>query len=421
MFHKLRLQLTVTNASIILILFSILIAGTYFFSHGEFIRRSDEIAIRMISDIKSGLIPDIEFKKKLPTVKNVPQQSEEPLGPTFFFAKTSINGLVTFQSSNLPVEPDELKKLIISASDSNKQKGSIMLGEREYRFFKSPVDYNSDTVFLFQDFTKENNLLRIQLTALIATGLICLILSFFSSLFMANRAIAPIQKSWQQQRDFLSDASHELRTPLTIIQTNLEVVLNSPEDTVASQIKWLQNIQGECTQMTKLVDSLLFLARTDANQYAFEQQTFSLANALIEAVGPFNPIAAAKGLLLDIDIPRKDDAVICGDEMRIRQVINILMDNAIRHTNIGDQISVRLSQSHCKSLITVTDSGEGIEAGHLDKIFDRFYQVDKSRAKGGAGLGLSIAKNIVESHNGIIQVHSVYGFGTTFTVQLPCE
>lgn len=169
--------------------------------------------------------------------------------------------------------------------------------------------------------------------------------------------------------------------------------------------------------MHKIVDSLLFLARADSNQQLLDKQLFSLNAALIRAVDPFEPLAAAKGITLEV---LAKTALSCyGDEMRLKQVICILLDNAIRHTPRGGKISIQLSQLNQETVLTVTDSGEGIEAKHLDKIFDRFYQVDNSRSKGGSGLGLAIAKLIVESHNGYIQVHSSPGAGTTFIVHLP--
>jgi signal transduction histidine kinase len=128
-------------------------------------------------------------------------------------------------------------------------------------------------------------------------------------------------------------------------------------------------------------------------------------------------LASAKGLSLEIAActPVKG----YGDEGRLKQVIAILLDNAIRHTPAGGKVAVSLSATDNKAVVAVADTGEGIEAEYLDKIFDRFFQVDKARAKGGAGLGLAIAKWIVESHGGVLAVTSIPGAGTTFTITLP--
>jgi signal transduction histidine kinase len=246
-----------------------------------------------------------------------------------------------------------------------------------------------------------------------------LFLTTAGSLFMAKRAIAPIQNAWQQQKNFLADASHQLRTPLAIIQTNLEVVLSNPQETVASQMDWLNNVQEELQQMTGLVSSLLFLARLDSGQWTMEKTHFWLDKVVIHLSEVFRPAAAIKSINLDTSITGQ---VICyGDESNIRQVIEILLDNAIRHTPANGKISLNLQQSEKKILLTITDNGEGIAPEHLSKIFDRFYQVDDSPSKGKAGLGLSIAKSIINNHGGTLLVTSILGKGTTFTIELPLE
>ena len=234
---------------------------------------------------------------------------------------------------------------------------------------------------------------------------------------MANRAMIPIQKAWQQQKDFLADASHELRTPLTVIRTNLDVVRGSPEDTVLSQSKWLDNIQEETVSMAKLVDSLLFLARVDSQQPLLHKRFFFFDKALAEAVIPFEPVAGAKGVLLKVasDAPVGYD----GDEARIKQLVGILLDNAIRHTPSGGAVSVSLLKIDAKIMLSVVDTGEGIKAAALEKIFDRFFQVDNSRSSGSSGLGLAIAKVIAESHGGKISVSSAPGEGATFIAEFP--
>ncbi|EGO62561.1 sensor histidine kinase [Acetonema longum] len=272
-------------------------------------------------------------------------------------------------------------------------------------------------LIIFEDITREQNTLHILIATLSATGVVCLALSLFGSLFMANRAMVPIQTAWQQQKDFLADASHELRTPLAIIQTNLEVVRENQTATVSSQDNWLRNIQEETACMTKLVKSLLFLAQADSRQQLLVRNDFSLNQMVTAAAEAFQPLAASQGITLNVSV--EAGIRYYGDEAKIRQLIGILLDNAIRHTPPDGKIRVQLEQSKSAAALSVADSGEGISSEHLDKIFERFYQVDKSRAKGGAGLGLSIAKWIVESHRGTIRVASEPGAGTTFSVFLP--
>lgn len=425
MFYKLRLKLTLINVSIILLLFLLLTAGTYYYSRGEIVRRSEAISNRLLANIQTGIIHDLPLRNGPPvppmlTGPSSPRRDippDVPPGPNFFFVKTTSSGEILSHSSNLPLIAAELTLLVKDALRENKLQGTVYIGKSEYPYQRALLEQEAGFIILFQDFTRENDLLRIQLTALTFTGLICLILSFFGSFFMAHRAMIPIQTAWRQQKDFLSDASHELRTPLTVIQTNLDVVMTNHTETVASQTKWLNNIQEESVNMTKIVDSLLFLARADSNQQLLDMQLFSLNHALVQAATPFEPLAAAKDIT--IELSAKTALTSYGDEMRIKQVICILIDNAIRHTSSGGKISIQLSQVNKETLLTVTDSGEGIEAKHIDKIFDRFYQVDTSRSKGGSGLGLAIAKLIIENHHGYIKVSSCPGAGTTFIIHLP--
>jgi two-component system, OmpR family, sensor histidine kinase CiaH len=442
MFHKLRLKLTLVNASIILILFILLIGGAYWFSQFDMNRHADFMTRRIMSDIQSGRIKDIPqrpskgFEFPEGTQEGPPPGPPGPppllgpllgliLGPqpglshgqNLFFVRTSSSGDIIFQSSSQQLSQERLAVLTTTILHIAALQGTITFDQIPYSYLKSSLNDGTDTLILFRDLSPDINMRRILLTALIVVGAVCLLLSFGASFFMANWAMIPIQKTWQQQKNFLSDASHELRTPLTIIQTNLDIVRRSPDETVSCLSKWVDNIQEECIYMAKLVDSLLFLARTDSQQKTLDKQLFIFNSALMQAVVPFETVAAEKELSLEVS---EDVLIQCyGDEARIRQVIGILLDNAIRHTSVGGKIFVSLVQVDTKALLTVADSGEGIESQYLEKIFDRFYQVDSSRSRGGAGLGLALAKEIIESHGGVINVSSIPGTGTTFRIWLP--
>lgn len=353
-----------------------------------------------------------------------PPEPGAPLGPpgpagmSLFFVKTDVSGRIIFQSSDQPLEADQLALLVRQAIRRDNPVGTVSFEHGDFIYYKTMLQDGPGILLVFEDIQQQEHLLRTLVLALIAAGLVCLILSLLASVYMANRALIPVRQAWQQQKDFLADASHELRTPLAVIQTNLEIVMNSPDETVASQLKWLTNIKEESDHTAKLVNSLLFLARADSRQQQLARELFTLNRTAVSAAEPFAGVAVAKGLgfkLLVVD----SNIVICGDEDRIRQVIAILLDNAFRHTPQGGSVSLQLARSDNKAVLTVADTGEGITARHLDKIFDRFYQVDGSRFKGGAGLGLAIAKWIVDNHGGRIQVASIPGKGTTFTIDLP--
>lgn len=422
MFYKLRLKLTLINSAVIFLLFVLLISGSYYFSHREAVRHAETFAHRLMHDIKTGIIVDLPFRPTPERHETFPTPNPHPLPPpppgaNFFFVKTSKDAEISFQSSNQVLSSTTLQLLVEHALQDKETQGVLAAESSKYFFLKAQNDRTDDIIILFHDFTQENNMLDILLTVLIVVGLICLALSFIGSFFMANRALVPVQTAWQQQKDFLSDASHELRTPLAVMQTNLDIVLENKTESITSQLHWLQNIQEEVTQMTNLVDSLLFLARADSNQQLINKQLFSFTSTAERTLRPFKPVAAEKGIALELrfDAPIRYN----GDECRIKQVITILLDNAIRHTPAGGKISLEISQTVTSIFLIVSDSGEGIPAEVLDKIFDRFYQVDKARANGGAGLGLAIAKWIVKAHAGTIKAASTPKIGTTFTIELP--
>ena len=251
-------------------------------------------------------------------------------------------------------------------------------------------------------------------TLLLAIGMV-----FVGSWLLSKAAIQPIQAAWQKQLDFTADASHELRTPIAVIQTNLELVMDSREESVESQMKWLKNIEAENKRMARLVEDLLTLSRADTSQQTLEAETFMLDEAILEALVPFEPIADKKSIDLEVSINNK--TAFHGDRKRIKQLIVILMDNALSYTEGPGTVTVSLSRTKTELNLMVSDTGHGMEKEHLDKIFDRFYRVTKTRNlnQDGSGLGLSIAKWIVQEHGGTIQATSTPGAGTSFSVLLP--
>jgi len=236
---------------------------------------------------------------------------------------------------------------------------------------------------------------------------------------MAERALVPIRLSWQRQRDFVADASHELRTPLAVMQTNLELVLGNPDETIESQSRWLNNIHAEGQRMAKLVDDLLLLARADSSQELMEMQYFPLHLALKDALQPFEAVAVSSGIELETSL--ESEITFYGDEARLKQLAVILVDNAIKYTPPGGRVNIELKDQERNVEIVVSDTGEGIEQKYLKRVFERFYRVDKARSRqtGGNGLGLAIAQWITTEHQGSIKISSGPGKGTTFRVILP--
>lgn len=439
MFNKLRMKITLINTAVTFFLFVILIGVATYYLQLDLAHRAEFFAEHFLHKVEDGNITDVnEVDREPPSPPffppwgvplpppKPPQDLEHegmpappPGGFHFFFVKTTASGDLSFYSANTNafLTKDSLNVLTQAALAAAPLKGHITVGQATYFYLKAAGDAQEPNIIVFRDLSQEIHLYQRLWTILLLVGAGCTLLAFGTSFFMANRAIQPIRRAWQQQRDFLSDASHELRTPLTILQTNLDIVQLNPESTVASQKKWLDHIQEEQIAMTQLVDSLLFLARADAKQQMLIKNTFDLSKTVQKIGESFQILAQKKGIIFQIE--NEVELMFYGDQMRVGQALGILLDNAIRHTEAGGEVSVTLARHNASAVITVNDSGEGIEKDDLNKIFDRFYQVDRSRHKGGCGLGLAIAKWISENHDGEILVESQVGVGSRFTLRFP--
>jgi two-component system OmpR family sensor kinase len=235
-----------------------------------------------------------------------------------------------------------------------------------------------------------------------------------------NELLARLDRSFERMRDFMADASHELRTPLSIIRGEAEVALSHNRQP-AEYRESLAIIQDEAGRMTRLVEDLLNLARADAGHDRLQTEELYFNDLVEECSRSAQAQARQKGVHLVTSV--NSDVPFRGDARLLRRLISNLLDNAIRYTPSGGQVDARLENSGGEARLTITDTGVGIPAESLDKIFERFYRVDKSRsrAEGGFGLGLSIVKWIVDAHRGRIEVVSRPGEGSVFTVLMPMQ
>lgn len=415
MFNKLRLKLTLINVSIILTLFILLLSCTYILYDYGITQGSYHIMERISLQLKSGERTEIPAprKQKTPTIPGF----LPPPHPYFFFMKLTASGQIFETSSPLPLERKQLPDFLKEITDRQEKNGKFTFQGTDFIYVITPLE-NGQTLVLCNDLTQQNDILASQLAILLGVGFLCALLSFAASYILAAHAIRPIRRAHDQQKHFVSDASHELRTPLAILQTNLDILKSAPEkESIAENRKWIDNIQEETSRMTHLINDLLFLARADANQQDMKREPLDLAIVILQVQSSFEVLAAQKQVLLSVKlIP---DAIVNGDASRLLQTLTILLDNALRHTETGGQVEIRLKRTPGKLSLEVMDSGEGIPPEHLPKIFERFYQVDASRHKGGAGLGLSLAKWIITQHGGTISISSLPQKGTTVTIVLP--
>jgi two-component system sensor histidine kinase CiaH len=429
------MQFILTNLAIITVLFGALTLGAYILLEIKMLNQAEFFAKNMAAGINAGMtlpegvydnrskgpsfsgIPEDNLRERSPFPPPGPMRDHGPQESFFFFIKVDSDGNVVDHSIRFPVRTTQINQVARQMVQTAKPSGVVRQFRSKYFYYKTALRNKAGTLVIFQDLRRDQQNQRSMVVSLVIIGCICLVLAFFGSVCMASRAVEPIQKAWGQQKDFLADASHELRNPLAVIQTNLEVIVDNQDETVAEQREWLGNIQDELRQMTGLVAALLFLARIDSHQRVLDKKRFDLGALLVRVCEAFKPVTAVKNISLAIIIA--EQVAVYGDEAAFRQVAENLLDNAVRHTPSDGTITLKLEQTAKKIVLTVADTGEGIAAEYLPKIFDRFFQVDSARAKGKSGLGLAIVKSIVENHEGTIQAASQPGVGTTFTIYLP--
>lgn len=236
---------------------------------------------------------------------------------------------------------------------------------------------------------------------------------------LSRWVVKPVERAWNQQRQFIADASHELKTPLSVIRANDSLIMADPTATVASQMQWIESTETEATIMQDLVNDMLFLAKSENTQSEVVKSVVDFSTVVQGAELQFESVAFERGVLIESSIA--EGIQITGEEKSLNRLVGTLMDNACKYAQEGGRVAVKLKRvaSHCA--LSVTNTGDPIPAEDLPHVFDRFYRSDKARTReqGGFGLGLAIAKSIVEEHRGNIEVTSSQGEGTTFTVTLP--
>jgi signal transduction histidine kinase len=270
----------------------------------------------------------------------------------------------------------------------------------------------------FMDVTAQQEILSNLIYTFSAVALVMLGVIYLASRYFADRSIAPVREAFDKQKQFIADASHELKTPLAVIHTNADVLLASGEDTIREQAKWLHRIKSETERMKSLTNDLLYLTEMDDARTRVIHTPFDLSEAIDVVILTMEAVIFEKDLTLEYDI--EPGLKMTGSREQIKQVAMILLDNAVKYTNPKGAIGVALKRVHGDIELSIANTGPGIPAEHLGKIFDRFYRVDPSRSRqsGGHGLGLAIAKSIVEQHRGKIYARSAPNENTTFYVQL---
>jgi two-component system, OmpR family, sensor kinase len=458
---SLRLRLTLlvgllTGAAVLLFAVTF-----YLVLHSNLLQEVDTRLHERAQLVAGALRSNGEHLDQTPDLPALPPLAEFD-APGIYVELIDTDGVVRVASPNLasdrlPVDPG----LVAAALAGNSPPRTVTAGgDEEVRLFAVPVALNAtpDTILLVAESMEplERTLDQARVL-LLACGLVGLVLSTTIAALLTGGALAPaarltraaariaatgrceervpdparadeigqlavtineliatVERTIGQQRQFLADTSHELRSPLTVILANLNLMrrdLDAGERAIS-----LEEATVEAQRMRRLVNDLLLLAQADAAQVIaqadvrFDRLVVDLASAAARQAPEYD-------IKTDVDGP----VVVLGDRERLTQLVRNLLENAILHTPPGTHVELSLDRSDTHARLSVADSGPGIGAKHLPRIWDRFYRVDKarSRAQGGTGLGLAIVKYITEAHGGKADVTSVEGIGSTFTITLP--
>ena len=343
----------------------------------------------------------------------------------FFYVFNENKQLVNFERASFKLEPfiksvienwniEEGRVEVFSHSNELGQLTTVMMTSKKI------IDGESlQTLYVGKDVTALYSGLRKATYAQVVLGFMALLIASAIGYYMAGKALIPLKEAYDKQKQFAADASHELRTPLAVLMSSAELLLADPSIKNPFLRQVLEDVKSEVKKMTNLVSDLLMVARSDNNALKVKIQRLDLAEILEQVVRTMKPLAEKKNIKLIGENFSK--TLINADEQKIKQLAIILVDNAIKYTLEGGSVLVEMENSNNnRAVFSVMDSGIGIAPEDLDKVFERFYRVDKARSRemGGNGLGLAIASEIVKIHEGKISVASKLGEGTKFTVEL---
>ncbi len=326
---------------------------------------------------------------------------------TFYSVVVSGDGTVvaTDIADGKIYDEDTIEKYAVDILKKGKSRGTK--GSLMYLVTKR----NEYSLVAFMDNTVMQESMTTLFRYTLVFGSVALVLLFFLAVYLAKRIVKPLEESYQKQKQFISDAGHELKTPVSVVNANAELLSREIGDN-----KWLSNIQYENERMGKLVGQLLELARTES--VTPERKEVDFSRLVIGGALPFESVAFENGLALNTDIA--ENVRVNGNEGQLSQLVAILIDNAIRHSKNGNEITVKLSENKGYAVFCVENYGDSILQGESDRLFERFYRADEARNGDSKhyGLGLAIAKAITEAHHGKIDV-SCYDGKVCFNVRIP--
>ena len=336
-----------------------------------------------------------------------PFTAETPFSTRFFVLRYTDDGTLTQADlkSIASVTEDDTQAYLAAALAHGAGYGYC----GSYRYFVAQED--GENIAIFLDCYHELRAMRVVLVWSLLADAACILLVFLLVVLLSRRAIDPVVRSVQQQKQFITDASHELKTPITVIATSLKVL-----EMETGKQKWIDKAMAQTEKLTSLVNSLVTLSRMDEEDSPLRMEDFPVSDAVRETAESFVDFAASKGHELRLSIT--DGLTYRGDEYAVRQLVSILLDNAVKYALPDSPIEFSLEKAKRGVVLRSSNACEDVAPENAQKLFDRFYRADQSRSSGsGFGIGLSIARSIAEGHHGSIRAIVDDG-KITFTAEL---
>lgn len=393
MLKRLRIKFVIVVMSVVTVLFAVIFAGVLHFTKRNMERESVQMMRSMAFGPMNVSAAPIE----------VPADSKKKMRLPFFTLNIDESGGINAFGGGFYDLTDTklLQKLADAVDEQGKEVGVISEYDLRYIVTKQP---NGKTI-VFADISSERTMISGLIRNCIIVGLIGYAVFFIISLQLARWMTKPVEKTMNEQKQFIADASHELKTPLTVIMTNAEM-FDDKSYTEDERGVFAKNILSTSKRMRGLVESLLELARMDNKTSVSEMKPLDLSKLVSDSILPFEPLFFEKEMELASSI--EPDISIEGDKDKLRQVISILLDNALKYYDPAYIVNVRLARKGTSALLSVSGNGEPLSKEECQNIFKRFYRVNKARSDSGSfGLGLSIAESIINEHGGRIWAESI--------------
>ncbi|MBQ5310901.1 MAG: HAMP domain-containing histidine kinase [Oscillospiraceae bacterium] len=397
MLKRLKIKFVIVVMSVVTVLFGAIFGFVMHFTKQNIERQS----IRMMQTMA--------FRPPQGSPRR-PVKAPDDIRLPVFIVSTSDDGTYTASDSGYYDLTDDVVNDLMEAVNKSSRQTDVLSGY-DLRFLRS----ERDSSVIFADVSREKAMISDLIRNSLIIGLIGYAVFFVISLLLAEWVTKPVAKAWGEQKQFIADASHELKTPLTVIMTNAEM-LGDKSYTESDKDSFAGNILSASKRMKGLVEDLLELARLDSGRAPINMQACDLSSIVNNCIMAFEPLFFENGLELCSDID--GDMTVKGDKENLRQVMDILLDNALKYSDSTEKVSVALKThgSHCT--LSVSGKGDAISKDDCRNIFKRFYRIDQARNDSQSyGLGLPIAESIIKEHGGRIWAESADG-RNTFYVQL---